>query len=205
MSTIDPEAERQRLAGVYSGMADLELEKLAKTRFSLTESARTALREEFSRRGRPQPEEDPQGTDEPEFRELVTIRQFTGLPEALLAKGGLESAGIECFLADDNYVRMDWFISNAIGGVKLRVKPEDVDAANEILDQPIPENFDVDGGESIQQPRCPVCQSLEVTFQELNQSVAYVSAYLHLPIPLHRAAWRCHACKHEWEYAGTEP
>jgi hypothetical protein len=135
---------------------------------------------------------------------LVTIRRFTGLPEALLAKGSLESAGIECFLADDNYVRMDWFISNAIGGVKLRVKPEDVDAANEILDQPIPENFDVDGGESILQPRCPVCQSLDVTFQELNQPVAFVSAYLHLPIPLHRNAWRCHECKHEWEDANTE-
>ena len=195
----DPESERQRLVGVYSGMSDGELEKLATTRSTLTDSARSVLAAEMDRRGRPLPEELPPGTDEPEFRELVTIRRFTGLPEALLAKGSLESAGIECFLADDNYVRMDWFISNAIGGVKLRVKLEDADAANEILDQPIPENFDIDGGESILQPRCPVCQSLDVTFQELNQPVAFVSAYLHLPIPLHRKAWRCHACKHEWE------
>jgi hypothetical protein len=108
------------------------------------------------------------------------------------------------FLDDDNYVGMDWFISNAIGGVKLRVKPEDVDAANEILDQPIPENFDVDGGESVLQPPCPVCQSLDVIFQELNRPVAYVSAYLHLPIPLHRKAWQCHACKHEWEGVNAE-
>ena len=180
-------------------MGDAELEKLATTRSTLTDSARSALAAEMDRRGRPLPEEFPPDTDEPEFRELVTIRRFTGLPEALLAKGSLESAGIECFLADDNYVRMDWFISNAIGGVKLRVKPEDADGANEILDQPIPENFDIDGGESILQPRCPACQSLDVTFQELNQPVAFVSAYLHLPIPLHRKAWRCQACKHEWE------
>jgi len=143
------------------------------------------------------PDED--GIDEPEFRELMTLRQFTGLPEALLAKGSLESAGIECFLADDNYVRMDWFISNAIGGVKLRVKPEDVEAAEEILNQPIPENFDIDSGENISQPRCPVCHSLDVTFQELNQPVAFASAAFNFPIPLHRAAWRCHACKHEWQ------
>jgi hypothetical protein len=168
----DPESERQRLVGVYSGMSDGELEKLAATRSTLTDSARNVLAAEMDRRGQPLPEELPPGTEEPEFRELFTIRRFTGLPEALLAKGSVESAGIECFLDDDNYVRMDWFISNAIGGVKLRVKPEDVDAAKEILDQPIPENFDVDGGESILQPRCPVCQSLDVTFQELNRPVA---------------------------------
>ena len=54
-----------------------------------------------------------------EMRELVTIRQFRDLPEALLAKGSLESAGIACFLADENMVRLDWFISNFVGGVKL--------------------------------------------------------------------------------------
>ena len=60
-----------------------------------------------------------------EVRELVTIRQFRDLPEALLAKGSLESAGIECFLADENLVRLDWFISNFIGGIKLKVRVPD--------------------------------------------------------------------------------
>jgi Putative prokaryotic signal transducing protein len=203
MSTVDPEAEQIRLAGTYAAMSDAELEKLAQTRATLTDVGRAALASEMDRRGRPIPDED--GVDEVEFRELVILRQFTGLPEALLAKGSLESAGIECFLADDNYVRMDWFISNAIGGVKLRLKPEDVEAANEILDQPIPENFDLESGETVVQPRCPVCQSLDVTFQELNQPVAFASAALRLPIPLHRAAWRCHACKHEWADEGTQP
>jgi hypothetical protein len=32
--------------------------------------------------------------------ELVTIRRFGDMSEALLAKGCLDSAGIECFLAD---------------------------------------------------------------------------------------------------------
>jgi hypothetical protein len=31
-----------------------------------------------------------------------------------------------------------------LGGVKLLVKPEDVEAAAEMLGQPIPEDFDVD-------------------------------------------------------------
>jgi len=57
------------------------------------------------------------------------------LPEALLARSILESAGIECFLGDQNIIRMDWFLSNALGGVKLRVREEDVAEADALLGQ----------------------------------------------------------------------
>jgi hypothetical protein len=40
-------------------------------------------------------------------------------------------------------VRLDWFISNLLGGVKLQVRHEDAEVAKQILEQPIPENFDV--------------------------------------------------------------
>lgn len=143
-------------------------------------------------------------TDEP--AQLVTIRKFRDLPEALLAKGGLESAGIQCLLADDNMVRLDWFISNLIGGVKLQVSSEDAAAATEILDQPIPEEIEVEGSGEYHQPRCPNCQSLDVSFEELNKSVAFVSAYIGFPLPVHRRNWKCHDCGHEWENRGqTQP
>jgi hypothetical protein len=76
------------------------------------------------------------------FRELVTIRKFRDLPEALLAQGRLESSGIEAFLFDDNMVRMDWLISNLLGGVKLKVEEENVEVAEEILNQEISDDFD---------------------------------------------------------------
>jgi hypothetical protein len=138
-----------------------------------------------------------------EPREWVTIRQFRDLPEALLAKGCLESAGIEVVLGDDNMVRMDWFISNFIGGVKLRVRPVDAAIAQEILEQPIPPSIEVAGFGEYQQPHCPRCQSLDVTFQELDKPVAYVSAYFSVPIPLKRKAWRCRSCSAEWEDDGV--
>jgi hypothetical protein len=89
----------------------------------------------------------------------VTWSRFgaQNLPEALLAKGILDSSGIECFLTDDNMVRMDWFISNLLGGVKLLVNREDVEAATAILDEPTPELLDVEGVGEYQQPRCPEC------------------------------------------------
>jgi|KBSMisStaDraftv2_1062788.scaffolds.fasta_scaffold30491_2 hypothetical protein len=84
----------------------------------------------------------PDPEDKLNFRELVTIRKFRDLPEALLAQGRLESSGIESFLADDNMVRMDWLISNLLGGVKLKVEEADVEIAEEILNQEIPDDFD---------------------------------------------------------------
>ena len=114
--TSDPQ-ERARLAQLYAGMTPEELQKIADDAGSLTNMARQALVEEIDRRGLGIPLTEASGEDVIEKRNLVPIRHFRDLPEALLAKGGLESAGIESFLADDNMVRMDWFISNLLGGV----------------------------------------------------------------------------------------
>ncbi len=134
--------------------------------------------------------------------EVVAIRKFRDLPEALLAKGSLESAGIECALADDNLVRMDWFISNAIGGMRLLVKAEDAAEAEQILSQPIPEHLDVSGVGDVEQPKCPKCGSLDIGFRE-SQPAAYLSMLLNVPIPFRKRAWRCHSCDVEWEDDGV--
>ena len=192
--------ERQRLAETYAGMTDAELQNLALCPASLTEVAWEALDDELDRRNLELLEEEaPEDREELELRELVTIRQFRDLPEALLAKGSLESAGIECFLADENLVRLDWFISNFIGGIKLNVRVADVENARKILDEPILEDLYVQGVGLYEQPRCPKCQSLDVNFQELDRPIAYISAFLRLPMPVQRPAWRCHACDAEWE------
>ena len=64
--------------------------------------------------------------------ELVTIRQFGNMSEALLAKGCLESAGIECFLADANITRLELPLSR---GMRLQVNPDDAETAIAVLDQ----------------------------------------------------------------------
>jgi hypothetical protein len=203
MTTGNPEQQNQRLASLYSDMADAELLKLDEDPSSLTRVAQEALRGEMSRRGLVSLPAESSATDELDLQKLVTLRQFRDLPEALLAKGAIESAGIESFLADDNMVRLDWFLSNLIGGIKIKVKPEDLEAGRQILDQPIPEGFEVEGVGDYQQPCCPKCGSLDVTFQQLNQPVAYGSAWLRLPLPIHYKAWRCRACEHEWKDAAA--
>jgi len=192
--------QRQRLAETYAGMTDAELQNLARRPESLTEVAWEALDDELEHRNLELLEEEaPEDREELELRELVTIRQFRDLPEALLAKGSLESAGIACFLADENLVRLDWFISNFIGGIKLNVRVADVENARKILDEPILEGLYVQGVGLYEQPRCPKCRSLDVNFQELDRPIAYMSAFLRVPLPVQRPAWRCHGCDAEWE------
>jgi hypothetical protein len=209
-SYLDDQRERRRLADNYASMTDGELQRLARSAESLTELAWDALEDEMDRRHLEFPDDecsdDPrtEPRQEMEVRELVTIRQFRDLPEALLAKGSLESAGIECFLADDNLVRLDWFISNFIGGIKLNVRAADAANAQNLLDEPILEGLYVQGVGLYEQPRCPNCQSLDVNFQELDRPIAYMSAFLRVPMPVQRPAWRCHACDAEWEDDGSE-
>jgi len=65
----------------------------------------------------------------------VILRRYSEMPAALVEKSVLEDAGIECYLQDENVVRMDWFWSNAMGGIKLIVRAEDAEEAEKILSQ----------------------------------------------------------------------
>jgi hypothetical protein len=205
MALHRPGEERERLASFYAAMTDDELEELAEDADSLTELARQALENELDRRHLDDiPEARSIAKDEIASRELIAIRKFRDLPEALLAKGAIESAGIDCFLADDNLVRLDWFVSNFIGGIKLLVDRENADAATHVLEQPIPEGFDVQGVGEYQQPRCPKCCSLDLTFEELNKPVAYTTAYFGVPIPYPRQSWKCNTCGRRWQEIDSE-
>lgn len=196
-SDLNQRDARRRQADTYARMADEELQQLAKNAESLTELAWETLEDEMERRHLKCPDA-PKQRQELELQELVTVRQFRDLPEALLAKGCLESVGIECFLGDDNLVRLDWFISNFIGGIKLKVRTADAGNAQKILDEPILEGLYVQGVGLYEQPRCPKCQSLDVNFQPLDRPIAYMSAFLRVPLPVQRPGWHCRSCDAEW-------
>jgi hypothetical protein len=185
MASSDPIDERRRLAKFYAGMTEGELRKLAEDASSLTETARHTLRSELARRRLAVELNDSVAPGrQTEVRELLTIRQFRDVPEALLAKSILESAGIECFLSDDNLIRIDWLLSNLLGGIKLRVRQEDAVVAARLLEKNTPPEFMVEGVGEYKQPRCPSCESLEVFSAELDDPAAY--------------HWKCRACGREW-------
>ena len=210
--TVD-QREAARLTKLYASMSDGELEKVAAESDQLTPEAQQALAAELAKRNLEAPPVEEQSepvveraeaqSAQPEPVELdpnrwVMLRRFRDLPEAMLAKGSLDSAGIESHLADENLVRLDWFISNLIGNAKLIVKPEDVHDAEAVLSQPIPEQFDYGEAEEFEQPRCPRCQSADITFESLNKPLAYGSAWLGFPLPLKSEKWICNHCGARW-------
>lgn len=196
MTKVDPDKERRRLSELFLSQPDEELERIASQADELTDIAREQLVAELSRRGLPTQLTD-RGYGVLELRPLVTIRRYLWLSDALLAKSSLESAGIASVLVDENVIRLDWLWSNLLGCVRLKVSPEEVEPANQLLDQAIPEIFEVDGIGTYEQPHCPACQSLDINFRETSP-VAYLSLFL-IPLPLRRRAWRCHSCDEEWK------
>ncbi len=140
-----------------------------------------------------------------ENQRFLVLRRFRDLPDALLFKSILDSADIECFLADENTIRMDWLWSNLLGGIKLCVRKLDADAASSLLEQDVPDVLEVEGVGEYQQPRCPKCRSLQVSFQGLNKAADYASALLGGPRPLHRSLWECDACGRQWPESTEKP
>jgi Putative prokaryotic signal transducing protein len=69
--------------------------------------------------------------------ELVMVAQFLMEQEFLFARGRLESAGIECFCANEYLSRISGGMYNGMtGGIELKVKREDLADARAILNDP---------------------------------------------------------------------
>lgn len=183
-------------ASRYRDMTDAELLKLASSPWEISDAAWDALEEELESRGLEIPVPD---VEVPEKRNLLVIRRFRDLPEAMLAKGKLESQGLDSFIADDNMVRMDWLWSNLVGGVKLLVDAEDEERALRVLDEAIPAEIDFEGETEYLQPRCPNCKSLDINFEEVYKPIAYASLIVNFPLPVQRKGWVCQNCQHTWQ------
>jgi hypothetical protein len=64
---------------------------------------------------------------------FVTILTLNHPHELAIARGKLQSEGIECFVKDELTIQVNPFYSNAIGGAKLQVRESDIEKAVEIL------------------------------------------------------------------------
>jgi hypothetical protein len=198
MVQSDSERERWRLAQLYDGMSEGELENLAGDAGSLSETAKRALRFEIAKRGLTFGLHETPPEKEPEYSKLVTIRKFRDVPDAYLAKGLLDSVGIESFLFDANIVSTDWLWSNAVGGVKLRVREEEAAEALEMLDAGQLEVEQTECAEDRAPERCPNCRSTDIAYQPLQKGLAYVSSWLGFPVTAKHLGWKCNFCGYVW-------
>lgn len=61
--------------------------------------------------------------------ELQTLKIFSSIQESQIVKGRLESEGIEVFLFDANIATVNPLYINAVGGIKMKVRPNDFERA----------------------------------------------------------------------------
>src|SRR5210317_1787099 len=89
-----------------------------------------------------------------------TIARFQYSTEAQIIKGRLEAEGIQVFVSDNFTIDTDPLVSNAIGGVKLKVHSEDKFEALRILRSISRYSVD-DAGKHI---ICPSCKGNQIDY-----------------------------------------
>ena len=114
---------------------------------------------------------------------MTVPSQFRDLPEAYLAKGCLESVGIECFLGDGNLVRCNSVsFQTSSAGSNSMFGPQMLRTRASFSTNQFSKAF-TSKASDYERPRCPKCQSLDVNFRELDKPIAYMSAFLRVPMP----------------------
>ena len=127
---------------IYSGMDDGELLALAEELDTLTDEAQDALLGELRNRHLDQEADrlHQEHLSERAFSseapvELVTVATFGDPFSGNLAKGKLESAGIECFTASEHRLGRSFGAGGMLGPIELQVKESDIERADKLLQE----------------------------------------------------------------------
>ena len=129
-----------------------------------------------------------------------TIATFQYSSEAEIIKGRLEADGIQVFLRDKFTIDTDPLISNAIGGVKLKVLTKDALKAQDILDSISKYSLD-DEGNAIY---CPNCNNNKVqlysTIKDFKSFFSFIIGFFFGTLPFYtKDKYRCEVCNHEFD------
>jgi len=129
-----------------------------------------------------------------------TLARFQYSSEAQIIKGRLEADGIQAFLSDNLTIDTDPLISNAIGGVKLKVLTHQAREAQLILDAIRKYSID-DEGNTI---NCPNCKSVHIelfsTIKDAKSLFCFIFGFLFSSLPFYtKHKYRCEDCNTEFD------
>jgi hypothetical protein len=129
----------------------------------------------------------------------ITVASFSRPFEAHLARTRLEADGITCVVSDEYLVRVDWLLSNAVGGVKLMVPVWEAERAREIL-RPRPRLLVVRDASSAEEMICPRCHCDDVYYTRYShRAAALFVLLLGFLIPWRNVRWTCKQCGYAWK------
>lgn len=127
--------------------------------------------------------------------ERVTVKTFDTSVNAHLFRIELENEGIESFIYDEETITMDPLLSNAIGGIKVKINVKDIERTMEFLAKRDEEL----------NPPCPNCGSKKImtnfrSFKRASGIISAIAAFLFtLFPPMFKTVNKCLDCNHEFE------
>lgn len=123
---------------------------------------------------------------------FILVKSFDNSIDAHLFKIELENEGIECFIFDEEIVSINPLYSNAVGGIKVKIKSTDIDKLKEYWLRNSPTNIH----------SCPNCQStntkIETTLKtNFPKWIAVLLGFLSGTFPFAgKTDYRCLDCNH---------
>jgi len=129
-----------------------------------------------------------------------TIAKYQYSTEAQIIKGRLESEGIPVFLSDNFTIETDPLVSNAIGGIKLKVYVEDALQAQHILETIQKYSVDDDGNAI----KCINCNSNHIamvsTITDFKSFFSFLIGFLFGTLPFYtKDKYKCEDCNTEFD------
>jgi hypothetical protein len=123
---------------------------------------------------------------------LVTVKVYDSLPEAEVARAMLEQHGFFAFLPDKNVVSAAWYLTQAVGGIRLQVPEGELDSVRPLLGGS--DDALVKGGVD----SCPECGSGDV-FRSVSLVAGIAALVLSgMPLLMRRRGRYCWQCRHKW-------
>lgn len=133
---------------------------------------------------------------------LITVQRLNTSIDARLLQSYLDSEGIESFIFDEFTVDLNPLISNAIGGIRLQVREEDLERALELIDTYNHKPYLDNEGKEV---ACPKCGSTRLfgdfnSMKNAGSVFAAITSIIFGVLPLYRKrVYRCKACETEFE------
>lgn len=129
--------------------------------------------------------------------ELITLKSYQSSMKAHMDRIKLEGEGIPCAVFDEHSLHNVPLYDLATGGIKLKVRDEDVVKALGILSKT---RQAADAGNGNERIVCPHCHSTDIKSTSAHKSIisTMLSFFISLASPSKRSRYKCENCGKEF-------
>ncbi|ENV91674.1 hypothetical protein F937_03852 [Acinetobacter calcoaceticus ANC 3680] len=127
----------------------------------------------------------------------ILVKTFSFSYEAQIAKTQLEAFGIPVYIENEHTINMDWFYSNALGGVRLLVPADYVEESKALLEKDFSDELEQKFGKN--KECCPDCGSRDIEAYTKGKKSAFLAfMFFGLPLFSFKNGNRCKRCQYFW-------